>query len=196
MKCKRAKQEMALGAGRDLDPATEQELRRHLADCPNCQDQWHRIRSATAILHQVSVEEAEVPAPRLWSSVSHSIQATSGRRVARSEATLFSHGLVPLAAVASLMLAVVSINHSLNNPPPSQTQLAPLPKVNSVKTTNHPVDPFGRRFLQEDDSSFVVPPPVSPIERLLRDREGYQLTPTPRQRRIESLPGGNYLQED
>jgi hypothetical protein len=69
--------------------------------------------------------------------------------------------------------------------------------VGAARTADHPIDDqFGRRFLQEDDSSYVVPPPESPIERMLHDREGYQMPPTPRQRRIESLPGGNYLQEE
>lgn len=197
MKCKRAKQEMALSAGRDLDPVAEQELRRHLTGCPGCQDQWNRIHSATAILHQVSVEEAEVPAPQLWSSVSRSIQAASGRQNARSESTFFSHGLVPLVAVASLMLAVVSIQDTLNNRPPQESKLLPVgpsfKNASSASIVEHPNSPFEQHFSDEEDSSLVLPP-RSPIERYLHDREGYQQTPAPRQR-IESLPGGDYLWE-
>lgn len=194
MKCKRAKQEMALGAGRDLDAATEQDLRRHLASCPSCQEHWNRIRSTTSILHQVSVEETEVPVPRLWSSMSRSIRATSGRQTARSESSVFSHGLVPLVAVASLVLAVVSINHSLNNPPPSQTSLPAFRNAEPARTVEHSIDRFNRRFLDEGGSRFV-PPPQSPMQRMLRDREGDQMTPTPPQRRIDSLPGGTYLKQ-
>lgn len=192
MKCKRAKQEMALHAGRDLDSAVELELQRHLASCPSCHEQWKRIRSATAVLHQASLEEAEVPPPRLWSAVSRSIQATPDRRNARSQS--FSHGFVPLVAVASLLLAVVSINHSLNNPPPSQTGLIPDERNTGVgRAVDHPVDHFQRQFLDRS----VVPPPQPPIKRMLRDQSnGYQQTPTPQKRRIDSLPGGVYVQEE
>ena len=196
MKCKRAKQEMALCAGRDLDPATEQELQRHLAGCPSCHDQWNRICSTVSILHQVSVEEAEVPSPQLWSSVSRSIQATPDRRGARKEPFSLSHGLVPLVAVASLMLAVVSMNRSINNPPPSQTKLIPMDPAFSNRTVDQPVYQYDRQLLRQDDSPSLVQPPQSPMERMRQYETGMGLMPALQKQRIDTLPGGVYLQEE
>jgi len=200
MKCKRAKQEMALFAGRDLDPATEQELRRHLASCPGCQNQWNRIRSTTSILHQVSIEEAEVSAPQLWSSVSRSIQAFPDRRSARAESFSLSRGVVPLVAMASLVLAVVSINRSLNNPPSGQTTLIPMEspfsEAGSARTVDQPIYQFDRGHLIEDETSSVVQPPQSAIERMRQDRGNSAVAPAPQSRRFNTLPGGVYLQED
>jgi len=57
MNCKRAKQELALSAGNDLDPMTEQELRRHLNECPECQNRWNRLRTTTAVLQRAAAED-------------------------------------------------------------------------------------------------------------------------------------------
>lgn len=192
MKCKRAKQEMALCAGRDLDPVTEQELRRHLANCPGCHEQWNRICSTTSVLQQAGFEAAEMPAPQLWPSVSRNLREVP-RRPARSESFSFSNALVPLVAVASLILAVVSIRHSLRNPPPNYqpgallTDTAPFPHTDSARAVEFRPPVIPRSNLPEA-STRVVSPPSSPINQYYRDRELYRLTPASAEMFVEPLP--------
>lgn len=182
MKCKQAKQQMALSAGRDLDPAAEQELRRHLTTCPNCHAQWNRVCSTTSILQQSGLEAAEVSAPQLWPSVLHNLRETSRGRTARSEPFSLSNTLVPLVAVASLMLAVVSIRHSVSNPPPNYQESALIP-VNSafphgdaVRSVEHRLPGVPRQGLREA-SAPLVSPPSGPIHQYYRDQKLYEQAP-------------------
>ncbi|MDG2388509.1 MAG: zf-HC2 domain-containing protein [Planctomycetaceae bacterium] len=115
MNCKRAKQELALSAGNDLDALTEQDLRRHLENCPDCSNQWNRVRATTTILQQVAIEEVvSSDPPQLWTSISQALPQASLRRTASPKNRVsLSNALVPLVAVASLMFAVFSIHQSL-----------------------------------------------------------------------------------
>lgn len=118
MKCKRAKLDMALCAGQDLDRAAEQDLRRHLAACPGCRDQWQRIQSTTRLLQEAGADES-APAPAgsasLWSQVSQALEASESKSRPVSR-TRWTDAWVPVVAVASLMLAIVSITQSLTRP--------------------------------------------------------------------------------
>lgn len=117
MNCKRAKQELALSAGNDLDPISEQDLRRHLADCPDCYDQWNRLRASTTVLQHTAAEEiASSEPPRLWTSLSQQLPSPSPRRQVSANSLTLANAWVPLVAVASLFLAVVSIQRSMEQP--------------------------------------------------------------------------------
>ena len=50
MNCRRAKQNIALFAGNDLDRISARELRRHLKDCPACVDHWRKMKASVAAL--------------------------------------------------------------------------------------------------------------------------------------------------
>lgn len=114
MNCKRAKQELALSAGNDLDPITEQELRRHLNECPECHNRWNRLRTTTAVLQRAAAEDVgSCEPPRLWSSLSGELPHLPPRRSTPSHSLTLGNAWVPLVAVASLFLAVVSIQRSL-----------------------------------------------------------------------------------
>jgi predicted anti-sigma-YlaC factor YlaD len=118
MNCKRAKQELALSAGHDLDALTEQDLRRHLEDCPDCSDQWNRVRGTTTMLQRVAVEEiVSSDPPQLWASLSQVLPQSSQRRTASPKKRVSpSNAFVPLVAIASLIFAVFSIHQSLEEP--------------------------------------------------------------------------------
>lgn len=115
MNCKRAKQELALSAGLDLDALTEQELQRHLANCPECFDQWNRVRGTTSMLQQVAADElVSSDPPQLWSSLSQLLPQKPQRRTASHRRTLtLSNTVIPVVALASLTFAVFSIHQSL-----------------------------------------------------------------------------------
>lgn len=133
MKCKRAKHEMALHAGRDLDEFAEQELRRHLSSCPDCRDQWHRVANSTSILQQVGTLDADTSSPQLWTTLSRSLdQSSSPRPTSRG----IGHVWVPLVAIASLVLAVVSISQTITRPVPRDPDGTLLVTPNDVNSLN------------------------------------------------------------
>lgn len=118
MNCKQAKQEMALCAGRDLDECAEQQLRRHLSSCPDCRDQWQRIQTATQILQRAAETDPPVGEVRLWSDVSTALDQLERER---SHAPAGRTPLwIPVVAVAALVMAAVSMLHTLS-PEPEQT---------------------------------------------------------------------------
>lgn len=162
MKCKRAKQAMALCVGRDLDPATEQELRRHLSHCPRCHKQWNRLSAATSILHQSGQEEAEVASPQFWPSISGNIQAMARQQTKPARSFSLSNALVPMVAVASLMLAVVSIRSSLIDPPSTSG----TPITRGLGSSEAPAVTVFWEFPQPE-----VAPPSSPMRQYYRERD-------------------------
>ncbi|MBD3675560.1 MAG: zf-HC2 domain-containing protein [Planctomycetaceae bacterium] len=115
MKCKWSTQELALSAGHDLDQVSEQELRRHLAECPDCHDQWNRFRDSTAVLEQAASEDfGPTESPQLWASVSRKLPRPSQPRSKSSHSWTLANTWVPLVAAASLILALVSISGTLD----------------------------------------------------------------------------------
>lgn len=115
MKCKWSTQELALSAGHDLDQVSEQELRRHLAECPDCHDRWNRFRDSTAALQQAASENfGPTESPQLWASVSRKLPRASQLRSKSSHSWTLANTWVPLVAAASLILALVSISGTLD----------------------------------------------------------------------------------
>lgn len=111
MNCKQAKLELALLAGHDLDGASEQQVRRHLAECPCCRDHWQALEGSLAVLQQVAAAEdvretkpvrgAAQGEPSLWPALAARIDA----RPARLPAPQFPRW-VPATAVAAACIAL------------------------------------------------------------------------------------------
>ena len=182
MNCKRAKQELALSAGHDLDALTEQDLRRHLANCPECYDQWNRVRSTTAMLQQVAADEvASTEPPQLWSSLSQALPQSSQRRTASPGNRLsFSNALVPVVAVASLMFAVFSIQQTLEVTPLQSSasngfQLTPESANHSGNNSNPSVYP--ESHLQFESASFPLEMDRQPPVDFYRERKSFEVDP-------------------
>lgn len=112
MNCKRAKRELALCAGRDLDERAEQDLRRHLAGCPECRDRWQRMQNTVRALQCVCEENPCPDDVRLAPAVNDAIDRLELARQ-RPPRLLWSQVWVPAVAVAALILAAVSISQSL-----------------------------------------------------------------------------------
>lgn len=109
---------MALCAGRDLDECAEQQLRRHLSSCPDCRDQWQRVQASTHLLQRVAETDPPVGEVRLWSDVSSALDQLERER---SHAPAGRTPLwIPIFAVAALVMAAVSMLHTLS-PAPDQT---------------------------------------------------------------------------
>lgn len=128
MNCKRAKHEMALCAGRDLDERGEQELQRHLAACPQCRDQWHRVQATTSLLQRAGEEPPRASGPELWPQLQTALCRIDRERPAARKFRL-AQLWVPTVAVAALALAVVSISQTLLRPAVEDDSLITGPGV-------------------------------------------------------------------
>ena len=145
MNCKRAKQDMALCAGRDLDDCAEQQLRRHLSACPDCRDQWQRVQASTQLLQRTADANSPVGDVRLWSGVSTALQQIERERLQAPQAGR-TPLWIPAVAVAALVLAAVSIVQTLTPLPedPGGILVAPSPPQ-----------------FEEDGRPLMPPPPDS-----------------------------------
>ncbi|HUG19418.1 MAG TPA: zf-HC2 domain-containing protein [Planctomycetaceae bacterium] len=116
MKCKRAKQAMALSVGRDLDDGSDRELQRHISSCPPCRDYFGRLRASTSVLQQAGEESCEPLSDdvTLWPAVSRAIQ----KPARKPSPFTWSQAWVPAVAIASMVLAIVSISNTMNDPRP------------------------------------------------------------------------------
>ena len=117
MHCKRAKQDIALSVGRDLDSHSERELQRHLASCPDCRQRHAKLRESIAVLHrasELSDQQSTEETRSVWSAVSDTIQHSV--RPAKPSPFSLQQAWVPVVAIASMVLAVLSISNSLNRP--------------------------------------------------------------------------------
>lgn len=141
MHCKRAKTEIALWVGNDLDAASIGRLQRHLATCPGCRDHWHGMTSSLRALHDSSDSLLNEPPPgerrrcSVWSAVSVRLaspgfQGSAGR----------FNGWVPAIAVAAIFLAMVTIANTARITPMSID-----PRVVPAETIVFPTEPGSDR---------------------------------------------------
>jgi len=190
MNCKRAKQELALSAGDDLDAITEQELRRHLAKCPECYDQWMRLRGTTSLLQQVASEEpVSTESPQLWVAIAPSLPKPPNRRSAyEGHGFSLSTAWIPLVAVASLAFAIVSIGQSLDQPDPNSAGISQFAVEQTDSSNTESAYPENHlKFDQVDFSADQYPA----IDQYL-DLKAPQLDDQPRRAENQSIPGGLY----
>ena len=119
MKCKQAKQSMALSVGRDLDESSNRELQRHVTSCPPCRDYFGRLRESTSVLQQASEASCEPTSEEcsVWPAVSRSLRKPSRG----SSPFAWSQAWVPAVALASMVLAIISISNTMSSPLPDGT---------------------------------------------------------------------------
>ncbi|MEX0718176.1 MAG: zf-HC2 domain-containing protein [Planctomycetaceae bacterium] len=131
MHCKRAKTEIALWVGNDLDAVSIGRLQRHLAICPSCREHWQGMTSSLRALHDsgdsLLLDELHEPKrapspPSVWPAVavrlaSPDFQGPAGR----------FNGWIPAIAVAAIFLAMVSIaNTARMSPIQVEPRMAPI----------------------------------------------------------------------
>ncbi len=119
MNCKRARANIALWVGDDLDDATGHQLERHLATCPPCREHRERMQTGLTILSEVKCENTATSADSIWPTVSSRLSVCDeALRAPRF------NGWVPAIAVAGIFLAIVSIA-STSGPAPQFPTLVP-----------------------------------------------------------------------
>jgi anti-sigma factor RsiW len=113
--------------GHDLDPQSEQQVRRHLAECPQCREHWRGLNAGAAALQQVTT--ARVPRQSLWPAVRAQLPT---KRVALGQGTWA--GWFPVLALTAACIGImVSSSHTPvfdfdGQPTPVQMVVGPPPR--------------------------------------------------------------------
>lgn len=109
MNCKRAKREIALQIGGDLDDAQAQKLRMHLAACPECSDYSKEMQVGYDVLRAPAEDDVALHDEKsIWPDVS-SVLTTRAQRPQSLQQSLHLTGWLPAtAAVAACLLIVAS----------------------------------------------------------------------------------------
>ncbi|CAK9106491.1 Uncharacterized protein SCF082_LOCUS49599 [Durusdinium trenchii] len=84
MNCQEAKVDLALLVGHDLEDASRrEELRRHVATCPQCRQHLRGLKSSLAVLEHVDPELTYVSADSLWPDLKARLETPSSARPPR-----------------------------------------------------------------------------------------------------------------
>ncbi|MEX0702681.1 MAG: hypothetical protein WD069_11345 [Planctomycetales bacterium] len=171
MHCKRARVEIALWAGNDLDAVSIGRLQRHLATCPCCRDHWRDMKSSLRALHESSdtlVETAgEGARPEsVWPAVAVRLAAPDFRGPAGR-----FNGWVPAIAVAAIFLAMVTLANTARRPA-TYGEMYGSPYAIPVQNVDWQLFPgparraAGIRDFHDEESPSVPRAPLGPPARI------------------------------
>ena len=163
MNCNRARSEIALWVGHDLQEPIQQEVRRHVADCPECRCHWSRLKAGRQALQESSRELVTVSEGSLWPGLAACMRA----REAFSQRHRFNGWLPATAVVASWLMiagfwlqsshqeqmaarARLQHNHQLDD-------LIPPLDASPVQSVSARVPPRGFRILMPKPAVWVQP---------------------------------------
>ncbi len=120
MNCKRARSEIALWVGDDLDQSARHELERHLAECPSCRDHRNRMRASLDMLYGAE-DSVDTSGDSVASTHDSLWPGLSGRLELRDEARKASrfNGWVASLSLAAMVLAMVALSQNLARPLPN-----------------------------------------------------------------------------
>lgn len=171
MNCKRAKAEIALWVGGDLNDAAEQSLRQHLGECLSCHRYWQQMKESLRFLQEPGEDSLSVLSDSVWPDLSPRLSSreTMWRRGR-------FNGWVPAALIAASCVVILysafnsSLRHqSLGSP---EGEIFPVVDVPRRSSLDYPPAPFGTPVNfdhgspsysqeRESDSTEPVPSPDS-----------------------------------
>lgn len=105
MNCTRAKSEIALWAGGDLDDRQIAQLERHVAVCPDCREYRQRMSGSLQVLQNPVVSEPSSLHDSVWPGVESRLSMQSQLEARRAERL---NRWLPAAAIAAACLAVIA----------------------------------------------------------------------------------------
>lgn len=155
MNCKQAQQDIALFVGHDLDdPRERDDVKRHVATCPDCRQHYRRMKGALKVLGQADAPETYTATGSLWPEL-------AGRINEREWVSPRSHfnGWAPFVAMTAACLVMMFVisepgqSPSPMGPPTAKGPLFPVvhdvaPLFNGV--SGPPQVPFSERNASED----------------------------------------------
>jgi predicted anti-sigma-YlaC factor YlaD len=106
MDCNHIKNQLLLYLDNELEPAQQQAVQNHLANCLHCTEHLHQL---TQFWGSPEVIESVEPSPWLWSRIAARLSAAKSRRDYFTEVCgwIFARA-VPVAAVAIIMIGVLT----------------------------------------------------------------------------------------
>lgn len=155
MNCKQAQQDISLFVGQDLDdPRQRDDVKRHVATCPDCRQHYRRMKGALKVLSSSDVPETYTTTGSLWPELASRI---NDRRSDRPRSRF--NGWAPFVAMTAaclVLMVVVNEPQSPNGPTGPPTAKGPTvpvmhdvaPLFNDVSTP--PKVPFEKRTAADD----------------------------------------------
>ena len=110
MNCKRARSEIALWVGNDLDEEAEAKLEQHLAECHHCRKYLREMQASLSTLREPNHDSYRSQFDSVWPRLS--TQLPSREKIRRAERF---NGWLPAATVVAACLMMATF--SMMNPP-------------------------------------------------------------------------------
>ena len=101
MPCKRAKTQIALLVGQDLEETAQYEVERHLAECPDCRGYRVELGRTFEVFERMGTVVSADPEPSLWPDVAQRIS-----RIQKTRPSVQRTNWTPLVAIAAACLFV------------------------------------------------------------------------------------------
>lgn len=160
MNCKQAQQDIALYVGRDLDdPRDRDDVKRHVATCPDCRQHYRRMKGALKVLSQADAPETYTTTGSLWPVLASRIN----ERATLAPRSRFNGWAPFVAMTAACMVLMLVVNEPqptggpggpMGPPtakgvgmPPVMHEFGPIFPDNMAK----PIVPFEKRTAADDE---------------------------------------------
>ena len=161
-KCRKVRRALALWAGNDLDESGQVVVRRHVAACPQCREQWQRLQAGQQALEQTRVAaEPQMLTASVWPAVEGQIRALE-EPVAASW-----RGWLPTAALAAACLTIVVVTSQGPLPSGEQASRAGRPPVVFQRVRAPIIRADGSPAFEHDDSIPAELPEFPRVRTLL-----------------------------
>lgn len=128
MNCRQAQQDIALFVGHDLDdPRERDDVKRHVATCPDCREHYRRMKGALKVLSRADAPETYTTTGSLWPELASRIDA---RRHSGPRGRF--NGWAPFVAMtAACLVLMVVVNEPANptgpvGPPTAKGPMVPV----------------------------------------------------------------------
>jgi hypothetical protein len=157
----RAKRQIALLAGEDLEDGQVEEARRSIELCPECRGHWVRVRGCIDVLDRVGKSAEPVPGSSLWPAIESRLRPTVVVR--RPERF---NGWVPALSMAAACAALL-LAGQLDGIAPQETSPGAPGELMEANVGNWPrlqAWPGARRPLTSDGMAFGGSLDGAPVE--------------------------------
>jgi hypothetical protein len=145
MNCKRAKTQLALLIGNDLEPVAVQEVRKHLDECGSCREHLQRLSASLDVL--------QAPVNSTWNTQSESLWPKLSVRLASQGAPSKAHRMNGWAASLSVAAACTAMFLVARHQFPSESVSPPQERIDLKTISGPPIQPLHPFLRQLEERS-------------------------------------------
>ncbi|HEX6987330.1 MAG TPA: hypothetical protein VF170_18275 [Planctomycetaceae bacterium] len=180
----RARRQIALLAGDDLEGEPAEEARRSIGACPECRRHWVRVRGCLDVLERVAKAAEPVPGPSLWPALESRLRpAVTVRRAERF------NGWVPALSMAAACIALL-IAGQMDGVPAQDSAVADQEALAGAMQVNWPPLEGFDGFERDASGAILLPQFVPPGELRDGSMDGLLITTPPQSIRSGVLSSG------